>query len=35
MKEHINSNELQAQDRGNEPYDLSWLLDELGLEELK
>ena len=35
MKGHIHNNETLARDRGNEPYDLSWLLDELGLEELK
>ncbi len=35
MKEHINSNEAIARSKGKKPYDLSWLLDELGLGELK
>ena len=35
IKGHIHNNETLGRDKGNEPYDLSWLLDELGLEELK
>lgn len=35
MKEHIHSNESLARDKDKEPYDLSWMLDELGLDELK
>ncbi|MCK4983855.1 MAG: hypothetical protein KAS17_13080, partial [Victivallaceae bacterium] len=35
MKEHIHNNESLARDKDKEPYDLSWMLDELGLEELK
>jgi len=35
MKGHIRNNESLAKEKNNVPYDLSWLLDELGLEELK
>ncbi len=35
MKEHIRNNESLARAKDKEPYDLSWMLDELGLEELK
>jgi hypothetical protein len=35
MKEHIRNNETLASNDDREAYDLSWVLDELGLDELK